>query len=387
MDEPFGYRGKLRGGAYRPLKREGSMRICHVIESGATGALEMALFIAEIQREMGEEVLIAYSRRPGAPADLRSRVNPAIKLVHLQMRPSVPYLATWCWRFAVLLRQSKPDVLHFHGAKAGFMGRLVAGRYFAGRVFHSTHGFWPMRTNLSKSERTLYRVLDQLSNTVCPATYIAVSKHEKALIDRVMGVSARCLENAVADDLDATCRRRNVSRWEKVLRVVTCARVAEQKNPEMFADICRMVRNERPEIEFTWIGDGDRKKRRILERAGVQVTGWMAREDALRQVAESCVYLSTSRWEGMPVSVLEAMMLKVPVLCCRSEWSESIVLDGVTGHLFDNVRSAAKALLSMEPNWHRETAEAARTVAKERFSQARFATDLARIYLPPQSTV
>lgn len=355
------------------------MRVCHVIESGATGSLEMVLLMAEVQRGMGDEVLIAWSRRPGAPADLRARVNPAIELAHLRMRPLAPHLGAWCWRFASLLRRWNPDVLHFHGARAGFMGRLVAGRRFARRAFLSPHGFWPMRTNLSAAERALCRALERFANAVCPAIYVAVSEHEQALIGREIGTPARLLENALEEGLEARCGRRSAPGRE-VRQVVTCARIAHQKDPALFADVCRMVREERPEIEFTWIGDGDPGQRRMLERAGVLVKGWMAREEALRHVARSCVYLCTSAWEAMPVSVLEAMALNVPVLCRRAEWSEAIVRDGVTGRLFVDARPAAQALLRADPAWRRETAEAARTAAGERFSQARFAADLARVY-------
>lgn len=355
------------------------MRICHVIESGATGALQMVLLMAEVQREMGEKVLIVCSRRPGAPSDLRAQLNPAIELEHLRMRPLVPYLATWCWGFARLLRRWRPHVLHFHGSRAGFLGRLVAGRRRTRRVYYSPHCISLMHLNLSAGERALYGALERFANTRCPAVYVACSEPERAVIVREIRTSARLLENALEEGLKATYWRRRALRAE-VRWVVTCARIADLKDPVLFADICRAVRGVRPEIEFMWIGDGDRKQRRILERAGVLVTGWMTREDALRHVAESCVYLSTSRWEGMPVSVLEAMMLKAPVLCRRAGWSEAIVRDGVTGRLFDDARSAAQALLSVDPAWRRETAEAARAAARERFSRARFAADLARIY-------
>ena len=367
------------GRAARALKGAYSMRVCHVIESGATGALQMVLLMAEIQRGLGDEVLIAYSRRPGAPADLRALVDPEIELAHLRMRPLAPHLAAWCWRFASLLRRWNPDVLHFHGSRAGFVGKLVAGRRFARRAFHSPHCISLMYLNLSWFERALCRALERFANRVCPAVYVACSEPERAVIARGIGAPTRLLENALEQGLYSTYGRQRARRAE-VRWVVTCARIATMKDPALFADICRAVRGGGRKIEFMWIGDGDRRQRRMLERAGVLVTGWMARDEALRHVAESCVYLSTSRWEGMPVSVLEAMMLKVPVLCRRAEWSEAVVRDGVTGRLFDDVPSAAEALLSVDPAWRLESAEAARTAAKERFSQARFAADLAHIY-------
>ena len=355
------------------------MRICHVIESGATGSLQMVLFMAEVQRGMGNEVLIVYSRRPGAPADLRARVNPAIKLVHLRMRPLVPFLATWCWGLASLLRQWNPDILHSHGARAGFLGRLVAGRRFARRAFHSAHGISLMRLNATRVERALYRTLERLANTICPAVYLACDEPERELITREIQAPVHLLENALEEGLESAYRRQG-DQSADVRQVVTCARIADQKDPSLFADICRAVREARPEIEFMWIGDGDRAQRRMLERAGVNVTGWMAREDALRRVAGSCVYLCTSLWEVTPVSVLEAMTVKAPVLCRRAEWSEAFVRDGVTGRLFDDVQSAVRLLLSADSAWRMETAEAAYAVASKRFSQARFAADLARIY-------
>ncbi len=169
------------------LKGANSMRICHVIESGATGAtgaLQMVLLMAEVQRGMGNEVLIVYSRRPGAPADLRQQVNPAIELVHLRMRPLVPHLAAWCWRFASLLRRWNPNVLHFHGSRAGFLGRLVAGRRFARRALYSPHCISLTHLNLSGFERSLYRALERFANSVCPAVYVACSEPERAVIDR-----------------------------------------------------------------------------------------------------------------------------------------------------------------------------------------------------------
>lgn len=359
------------------------MRVCHVIEPGATGALQMVLLMAELQRRMGNQVLVVYSRRPGPDPDIRARVHPAIELAHLRMRPIVPHASMWCWRFARLLRRWHPDILHFHGARAGFLGRLVAGRRRVRfRVFCSPHCIFFMHLNLSRTEHTLYGALERLANRVCPARYVACTELERTVIAREIKAPASLLENAVEDELDALVDLGRLPRG-RLRRVVTCARIADLKDPALFADICRAVRKVRSDIEFQWIGDGDKIQRRLLERAGVTVTGWMSREDALRVVAESCVYLSTSRWEGMPVSVLEAMALQVPVLCRRADWSVAIIQDGETGRLFDGLRSAVDSLLSADPGWRTGTAERARHASKTRFSEARFASDLARIYSMP----
>lgn len=348
------------------------MRICHVIESGATGALEMALLAAQTQSARGHRVLIAYSKRPGAPADLGARVGEGVALKHLRMRPLALFAPAWCVRLARLLARWQPDVLHLHCSLAGFLGRLVAGRRFRGRVLYSPHCIALMHLDRSAPERAAIRAMERLAQAVRPALYLACAGPELEVVLREVGAPVRLLENAIGDAPAARFRR---AARPRAGPVVTCARIAPLKDPETFARVCRTVRASRPDIEFEWIGDGDRRARRNLERSGVRVTGWLPRDAALARVARAGAYLSTSLWEGMPVSVLEAMALGVPVVCRRAEWSEAIVRDGETGRLFDDAGTAAEALTA-DPAWRRAAAEAALAAARERFSQARFAAGL-----------
>ena len=353
------------------------MRICHVIECGATGALEMVLLMAESQRAAGHRVLVVYSPRPGTPNNLHARVHPDVRLARVAMRPLALRVAGWHRRFSRLLRGWKPDVLHFHGARAGFLGRLVAGPRFRRRALYSPHCISLMHLDRSGIERALFRTLERFANHVCESVYVACCEPERAVIARDVGAAVVLLENAVDDGLLPLSAAR---RLDGPGRVVTCSRISAAKDPRLFADICRAVRAARPEIEFRWIGDGDPRRRRMLEEAGVNVTGWKSREDALREVANGRVYLSTSAWEGLPVSLLEAMLLKVPVLCRRAEWSEAVVRDGETGRLFDEAAAAAAVLTAENPEWLSGAAERAWTEARRRYSKARFAADLARIY-------
>lgn len=359
----------------------GRVRICHVIECGATGALEMVLLMAEIQRTQGHAVLIAYSPRAGTPAGLRARIHPDVRLERLVMRPIPLHIAGWCRRYARLLRRWNPDVLHFHGARAGFMGRLVAGRRFGNRALYSPHCISLMHLDRSGIERALFRGLERLANGICNSIYVACCVPEQRVIDKEIGATTALLENAVEDGLLSRYAERTTGERERK-RVVTCSRISAAKDPSLFADICGAVRAARPDIEFRWIGDGDAHRRKLLEDAGVRVTGWMSRSDALREVADGWIYLSTSAWEGLPVSVLEAILLKVPVLCRRAEWSEPVVRHDDTGFLFDNVDAASEMLIGHDTARPVAVAENAWKAARSRYSQTRFAAELARLYEP-----
>ena len=169
------------------------MRICHVIECGATGALEMVLLMAEIQRAAGHRVLIVYSPRPGTPGDLHARVNPDVELARVDMRPLALRLAGWRRRFSRLLRDWKPDVLHFHGARAGFMGRLVAGRRFRRRALYSPHCISLMHLDRTRLEHALFRALERFANRVCESVYVACCEPERTVVSNEIGADRRAI--------------------------------------------------------------------------------------------------------------------------------------------------------------------------------------------------
>ena len=358
------------------------MRICHVIECGATGAFEMVLLMSNVQRVAGHQVLIIYSPRPGTPADIKTRVHPDVHLARLPMRPILLRAAGWCWRCLLLLMRWNPDVLHFHGARAGFLGRLIAGWRWSDHVLYSPHCISLMHLDRSRFEHMLFRNMERLANRVCRSLYVACCTYERTVVEKEIGVPVALVENAIEDGLINADMISLTTREQGTRRVVTCSRISASKDPVLFANICKMVQSVRPEIEFRWIGDGDPDHRKLLEEAGVLVTGWKSRAEALSEIASGWVYLSTSAWEGLPVSILEAMLLEVPVLCRRADWSTPVIHDGETGRLFNNVADACDLLVNDDSGWCRTVAEKAWIVARERYTHKRFATDLARVYEP-----
>jgi glycosyltransferase involved in cell wall biosynthesis len=61
-----------------------------------------------------------------------------------------------------------------------------------------------------------------------------------------------------------------------------------------------------------------------LEKSGVEVTGWLPKESGLSVLAGASVYLHTARWEGFPVSLLEAVAIGVPVVVLRRPYAETL---------------------------------------------------------------
>ncbi len=96
-------------------------------------------------------------------------------------------------------------------------------------------------------------------------------------------------------------------------RVVAMGRIAPQRQPEQVAEILSAVSDLAP---VSWLGGGlpDAAGSRELGRAGVPITGWLARDDALKQLTLASVYLHWTAWDGLPLSILEAMAHDVVVI-------------------------------------------------------------------------
>ena len=135
--------------------------------------------------------------------------------------------------------------------------------------------------------------------------------------------------------------------------VGTLARLHPSKGWDTWFEVAERVVKARPDARFLIVGDGPMRG---------EIEGWAARSPSLRttrpgsapgssyevherltitgfrtDIAEALkpvsVFLLTSRWEGMPGSILEAMALGKPVVATRVGGIPEGVVDGETGRL------------------------------------------------------
>ena len=129
--------------------------------------------------------------------------------------------------------------------------------------------------------------------------------------------------------------------------VVTSARISHQKNPALFNQIARKFEHL-PQFRFVWIGDGEDRNK--LTAKNITVTGWLSPNASKRLVSDADVYLSTSNFEGLSFSVLEALALKKPVLLKDCVGNKDIVKNGLNGDLFETADGAVLKIMQYANN-------------------------------------
>lgn len=146
-----------------------------------------------------------------------------------------------------------------------------------------------------------------------------------------LGPDAVCIDNGInTDEIDAILNnKKNTSKHG--FTVFTIGRISYQKNPEAFNQIAEAF----PDIRFVWIGDGELREK--LTAPNIEVTGWLEREKTLQMADGGEAFLLTSLWEGLPISLLEAMYMKKICIVSNVIGNRDVINNGVNGFVCNNL--------------------------------------------------
>ncbi|MBX3195270.1 MAG: glycosyltransferase [Microbacteriaceae bacterium] len=202
----------------------------------------------------------------------------------------------------------RPDVVHAHSSYAGLHVRTALRRRPERRIVYSPHCFAFERRDLPAPVRLAVRAIEGLlaRNT---DTIAACSPGEARAASRLRARRIVYVPNLARVPALAMLEHRDQD------RVVGAGRLGPQKDPDFFRATVQLLREAgRPWLDARWIGDGDRMSRLRLERSGIPSSGWLSSFDAHRALGQAGVYLHTARWEGFPLTILEAVELGIPVI-------------------------------------------------------------------------
>lgn len=243
-----------------------------------------------------------------------------------------------------LIRRLRPDIVHTHTAKAGALGRIAA--YFARVpvILHTFHGhvfygYWP--SGRSRIVVLLERFLAQLTTaivTVSDNIRRDLMKFGVAPLDKV-----HVLPLGINLDQYINCAsRRGEFRAElgipqHIPLVGIVGRLVPIKNPNLFLQTAYHMLSNGFDGCFVVVGGGELALT-LTHTAGeldianrVYFVGW--RSDLDRVYADLDVIVNTSSNEGTPVSLMEAMAARVPVVAMAVGGVPDMITPENTGYL------------------------------------------------------
>jgi glycosyltransferase involved in cell wall biosynthesis len=277
------------------------------------------------------------------------------------------------------------DLLHVHGARAALFGRLAAASLGERRprIVYTIHGFAaphyppPRRQILLGVERALAPLVDQ---------FIAVSHDEKnALVtagvarpDQVSVVwNGIDVARFQTSRVDAATLRAELGLPVDTTVITTTCRLFKPRDFETLLKAMRQVVDTLPSVHLLIVGDGPLRAEIAAQAEAlglaqhVTLAGW--RRDMPEIYAASDLFvLTTWGWEGLPLTVLEAMAAGKAVVASRAGGIPEIVVEGKTGLLVEQrnstVLAEALAMLAGDAHRRRQLGRAGQTRVAEHFT-------------------
>jgi glycosyltransferase involved in cell wall biosynthesis len=299
------------------------LRVLHVCESTVGGIGNVLLDLVSAQRGRGWSVTVAAPPDPrlaAAGAEVRAwdpgpRPGPGLPAALRGVRDAV--------------RAADPDVVHLHSSMAGLCGRLaVRGRRPTVLQPHSW-SFWAREGAVARAALTWERAGARWTDLV-----LCVSEDERRA-GQAAGIATRYAVVPNGVDLarfapagdDERQRARAALGLGGGPLAVCVGRLHRQKGQHLLLDAWPAVRTAVPGAVLALVGEGPDRSG-LEARAGADVLLPGAARDVRQWLAAADVVVQPSVWEGMALSVLEAMASGRSVVATDVSGMREVLADG-----------------------------------------------------------
>jgi glycosyltransferase involved in cell wall biosynthesis len=315
------------------------------------GAQQNTLFtVAHLDREVYEPVLIS-----GAKGILVEEAKQLIG-VNIHLLPDLVREIHPIKDFRALIKirrilkkiqtqaQSSKVIVHTHSSKAGILGRWGARLAGIRLIIHSVHGF-SFNVYQPSLVRAFYILLEKITARITSA-FVTVSgsdreegvrrgifkENDVTLIRSGIDIKKFC---DLSGDRITLRGKLGIDQNVQVIAMVACFK--PQKAPLDFVRVAKRVLDERGDTRFYLVGDGELRPQleKLIEelniRDKVELLGW--RRDIPDIMHSIDLFVLTSRWEGLPRVLPQAMAAGLPVVATDVNGSHEAIRSGLNGYL------------------------------------------------------
>ncbi|MEK4065684.1 glycosyltransferase [Peribacillus sp. FSL R5-0717] len=248
-----------------------------------------------------------------------------------------------------LFREQKPDIVHTHLYVAPYVLPAMIINNINGRV-HTVHNIASME--LGNFKKKIMKIAYQFFKV----TPVAISDYIKKTIEIEYHINTNkipCIYNGIDTNKFTRSSRKN----EKVTTFVHVGRFSKQKNHKLLIESFALSLTKNPNMVLKLIGDGPLKQEIINMIAALGVEDKVIlkgiQKDVRFELNSSDAFILSSDWEGLPISVLEAMSCGLPIISTKSGGTPDIVKDGENGILVNlgDKEGLAKAINELSSDY------------------------------------
>ncbi|MFA5848416.1 MAG: glycosyltransferase [Bacteroidales bacterium] len=290
-----------------------------------------------------------------------------------------------------ILHEEKIEIIHSHGSRAASNMLLIA-RLMKIPMVYTVHG-WSFHQDQSVLSKTLRIFVEKLICLFC-SRVICVSESNRITGVKAFGLSnATVIENGISfgkfnPDSSYSNIREEFGILPDDFLVGFIGRITIQKDPMTIIKAVEKAHSIDPRIKALIIGDGDLKESvmQYIDKhglAGVIFTDGF-RKDIPDLLNSMDVFCQPSLWEGLSISLLEAMAMKKALVVTPTDGTSEIIQEGINGSIatFGDVEGISGMIL----NYCRDREKAAQhgenafQLVKSRFDSKKVSEGVTEIY-------
>lgn len=293
-----------------------------------------------------------------------------------------------------IVKTMSPDVLHLHSAKAGILGRVV-GRILRIPSFYTPHAFsflsakkWYTRKFYIFIEKFVKMISYKSKIIACSISEYDRAINEIGFEDSDVELYSNSIPTIDINKLNLPNEFDLVSGY-----LCTIGRPSYQKNLLKMIEILQELHNQGLKKHLVILGVGyyspdldavNELVREVGLSEYVVLYPWVERNQGLAILKNSSIYISTALYEGLPLSVIEAMALGVPSVLSNVDGNKDLIQDGENGFLIDNfdVNEFVEKIIILihKKNIYDDFSENIVLNYKEKFDSNRNISKLSKIY-------
>ena len=255
------------------------------------------------------------------------------------------------------IRKNSIEIIHAHGKGAGLLGRIL-NLFVRRSLIYSFHGIHIMF--YSKFIKKIYLIYENIFGRIdSMKIFVSNSENEYAKKNNLIINKDKfsIINNAVSNmkiinsNLDQEALNKSINIRNDSLNIISVCRLVKQKNIYELIEIAKLL----PQYNFIILGNGPLfievsqfiKKKKIRN---IYMPGQT--NNVFKYLYASQIYLSTSFYEGLSISILEAMSVGLPIVASKVVGNVDAIQHLKSGFLYElgDVSLAADYILEILKN-------------------------------------
>lgn len=310
------------------------MKVLHILSSNRySGAENVACQIISMFNN-GDDFEFAYASPDG---EIKSSLNErGIKFL--------PMAKSSKSEVKRVINEFKPDIIHAHDIKAICMALLATKKI---KVIGHVHRNHPDFHKFSLRS-VIFKYFSKKKN-LSKIIWVSQGCFDDYIFNKSIAFKSVVLKNII--NIESIKNRAKSAEVQDKSDIVFLGRLTDVKNPLRILEIVKLLIINKPDLKVAIVGDGELydEMQNVAAEGNLQnnVKFYGYQSNGYGLLKNSKVFLMTSKTEGLPMSILEAQVFGLPVVCTKILGLEELIIEDSTGFMYTTNSQAVSIIESL----------------------------------------